>query len=341
MKSLHVGSVAPALSLAVAGACCFSAHAGVGGPINAFGLTHTPLGQAQLNDSGGTLTVSNIGSSGKDGVSIDLGAAEGFECELDFGPRLQLPPGMVHQFDNLIESYQPGGPELKAICAVFQETNGGLASLSLDLSALNPGMLRVELELDGQVLQTYEFPQPFPAPILIGELGTSSDGRKGTLTISNIGSSGKDGVSAACNFCVDSFFDVEYEVPFQVSVDGNGLVIADAVRFTLLQMPAGSLPLPPFTRAEMRGAHTGAGNQFTLTDEALGLFGTTHRALGTAQMSAGGDHLTISNIGSSGKDGVSQDPLPPTTVHNLFELGDIQTSVPSVLSVTSLLSLDG
>jgi hypothetical protein len=310
--------------------------------MHAFGLPHAPLGQAQLNESGGTLTVSNIGSSGKDGVSIDLGACDGFECEVDFGPRLQLPPGMLYQIDAF--SPIPGsgfGQDQKTLCAQFQEANGGLAALSLDLGALDPGMLRVEVELGGQILQTHEFPQPFPTPILIGELGTSSDGRHGTLTISNIGSSGKDGVSTDCQFCVDSFFDVEYLTPFQVSVAGGGVVIADAVRFTLLQMPAGSLPAPPFTRVEMRGAHTGGGNQFTLTDEALGLFGTTHRAIGTAHMSTGGGTLTVSNIGSSGKDGVSQDPLPPGTPRSVFQLADIQTSVPSVLSVTSLLALDG
>ena len=36
------------------------------------GLPNQPLGNAQLNSNGSTLTVSNIGSSGKDGVSIDI-----------------------------------------------------------------------------------------------------------------------------------------------------------------------------------------------------------------------------------------------------------------------------
>jgi hypothetical protein len=342
VNSQDLGSFAPALCIAVAGACCFSAQAGVPGPVNAFGLQHTALGQAQLIDSGGTLTISNIGSSGKDGVSIDLGEAEGFECEVDFGPAFQLPPGMLYQFDCIATFGGPGaGQDQKALCAQFHETGGGLAALSLDLSVLNPGMLRVEVELDGQVLQTHEFGQPFPNPILIGELGTSSSGRGTKLKISNLGSSGKDGVYTNCVGCVDSFFDIFIDEDRRVSVGGGGLVTADAVIFTLLEMPAGSLPPPPFTRCEMRGAHTSAPNQFTIIDEALGLFGVTHRALGTAHMSSSGGTLTVSNIGSSGKDGVRQDPLPPGSQGNHYEFADLTTSDPFELAVVSTISLEG
>ena len=49
-----------------------------GTPVTVYnGLPNLPLGQATLNESGGTLTVSNIGSSGQDGVSIDLGRSRG------------------------------------------------------------------------------------------------------------------------------------------------------------------------------------------------------------------------------------------------------------------------
>ena len=48
------------------------------------GLTHTILGSASLaiDPASGYLNVSNIGSSGKDGVSIDLGEVESFRCEV-------------------------------------------------------------------------------------------------------------------------------------------------------------------------------------------------------------------------------------------------------------------
>jgi hypothetical protein len=331
------GLVAPALSIVGAGACCFPALAG-GGPVSAFGLQHAPIGQAQLDPQGSRLVVSNIGSSGKDGVSIDLGETQGFHCEADFGQRGQLPPGMLFRFDATAQF--PGG-DLNLYCFQLEEVGNGLGGLSMDLSALNPGMLRVEAVLDGQVQETYEFGQPFPNPILVGDLGTTPDGKGSTLTVSNIGSSGKDGVAAGCTFCIDSFFDIHYQTPFQGSVGGNPVVIADAVRFTLLQMPAGSLPLPPFTRAEMHGAVPGSLYQFGVNEEAIELFDLPHRALGQAQMSAGGDHLTISNIGSSGKDGVSQDPLPPGSQGNNYEFSGIAPPDAFLLTVESDVLLEG
>ena len=43
------------------------------------GLANRSLGGAQLDASGGTLTVSNIGSSGEDGVSIEIPDCELFD----------------------------------------------------------------------------------------------------------------------------------------------------------------------------------------------------------------------------------------------------------------------
>src|ERR1051326_513925 len=54
--------------------------------ITAFGLQHTPLGQAQLTYAGGQLTVDNIGSSGQDGVSVALKQAQGVETQPTLAP---------------------------------------------------------------------------------------------------------------------------------------------------------------------------------------------------------------------------------------------------------------
>lgn len=45
--------------------------------VQIFGLQNQPLGQAVLQPQGGHLHVSNIGSSGKDGVSINMPPSEG------------------------------------------------------------------------------------------------------------------------------------------------------------------------------------------------------------------------------------------------------------------------
>ncbi|MCH7663293.1 MAG: hypothetical protein IH859_05410 [Chloroflexi bacterium] len=50
-----------------------------------FGLKHTPLGAATLKTVNGSLVVSNIGSSGEDGVSIDVGAAIFWEADMLIG----------------------------------------------------------------------------------------------------------------------------------------------------------------------------------------------------------------------------------------------------------------
>lgn len=43
-----------------------------------FGLTHCPLGNARVMDSGGALRADNIGSSGQDGVEIELSGSRGW-----------------------------------------------------------------------------------------------------------------------------------------------------------------------------------------------------------------------------------------------------------------------
>ena len=56
---------------------CTVASAQTGGPVDAFGYSHSALGNAQLSYSASSgLTVGNIGSSGQDGVAIDLTGAQ-------------------------------------------------------------------------------------------------------------------------------------------------------------------------------------------------------------------------------------------------------------------------
>ena len=178
----------PALFFAV-GLVSSPALAGPG--LDAFGLAHSPLGTAQLTFDGDTLSIANIGSSGKDGVRIDLGPSQGLFGEVDFGPAGGLRPGMAFWID----AFTPASPELagqdqKAFCARFQEAQGGLAALSLDVAFYDPTTIRVDASLGGQVQQTFVFAQPFPDPLVVSNIGSSGlDGVR--LTISNIGSSGK------------------------------------------------------------------------------------------------------------------------------------------------------
>lgn len=80
------------------------------------------------------------------------------------------------------------------------------------------------------------------------------------------------------------------------------MVIADDVRMILHE----AKPMAPITTVQMHAmAAPGALYQFTIVHEVLGNFGNAHTALGMATMNASGEHLTISNIGSSGNAGAA------------------------------------
>lgn len=55
----------------------------LGDGVLALGRAHTPMGTATLQESDGTLTVSNIGLSGDDGVAIEVGSAEAVLLDLE------------------------------------------------------------------------------------------------------------------------------------------------------------------------------------------------------------------------------------------------------------------
>ena len=71
----------------------------------------------------------------------------------------------------------------------------------------------------------------------------------------------------------------------------------------------------PLSATEMRGADY---RQIELVDEALGMFDVEHRVRGSAQFDARGGQLTISNIGSSGQDGVEMRWLEQTAERDGF-----------------------
>jgi hypothetical protein len=82
-----------------------------------FGLPHTPLGNATLglDPSSGELVVSNLGSSGQDGVSIGLGGVTGFRAAVDIGPQGELPPGAIFQMDAFAPAPVASGQSQKTL----------------------------------------------------------------------------------------------------------------------------------------------------------------------------------------------------------------------------------
>ena len=144
-QSFHRGTLA---SIFAAGVVAGPALAGTG--FNAFGLDHSPLGAGQLSLDGGVLTASNIGSSGLDGVRIDLGPSQGLNSEVDFGPAGGLRPGMAFWIDAFTPApLALAGQDQKALCARFQEVQNGLTALSLDVLFYDPTTVRVVASLGG------------------------------------------------------------------------------------------------------------------------------------------------------------------------------------------------
>jgi hypothetical protein len=269
-----------------------------------FGLPHTPLGNAalDLDPSSGELVVSNIGSSGEDGVSIDLDGATGFVAAVDIGPQGGLARGTFFRIDGLEHLGGPAasGQDQKPFCLTITETNGGQAAVSVDVSYYTPASLHVQARLDGVVVDNVVLEPPFPTLLITGEIGTGAFDEPVGITFPNSSTSSVQPGSTELLSMDMAGADI--------TIAGSVPVIADEI---LVGMTTATAP-PPIESIEMRGANV---SEFRVSDEAVGLFGNLHRALGQALLvgPVALSHccLTVSNMGSSGDDGVEAECVPP------------------------------
>jgi hypothetical protein len=239
------------------------------------GLTHVALGQADLTADGGTLTVSNIGSSGQDGVAIDLGEADGFITGLPVNPAL-MPAGasMMSQFRGTVDGavHQPIGA-----IGLVRSANG--VSALPDYSPVGAPTYTVDI-YNGDALAFSG--SGFSGPEFEIQTDVAFD------------------IDCECDwFELKWSWTFEFEVTFASS--GGAFVNGDRIVFTP-DMPTVSSAVA--TEVSMVAAGMPA---FIIHDEALRLFDVANRATGQAEMDATPDQLTVSNIGSSGQDGVSID----------------------------------
>jgi hypothetical protein len=140
--------VVPALCIAVAGTCCFEVLAGeVGGPVPAFGLLHTGIGQAQLGGGTDHLVVSNIGSSGKDGVRQELPPSTQSNVH-ELAPPVPTGPYVIVVNSSVsLDGLPPGTP---VIGSLYGDTTNPV-ELVVDLSALGAQTQTLEIDLDGEL----------------------------------------------------------------------------------------------------------------------------------------------------------------------------------------------
>ncbi|MEM7204732.1 MAG: CHRD domain-containing protein [Planctomycetota bacterium] len=246
------------------------------------GLAHSPLGNAHVSlDGQGNLVVSNLGSSGQDGVRVHLGESNGFGFTIadGFGP-----PGSYREWTRRGEvDGVPDQPTFSERFEIVQGPIGPRLRVVHDSSAMGATQLDITfLRADGSVVFSgligngvaYEFDLP-PGPFMPLEVQWD-------------------------NTCVARHcFPIIIDVP-QL---GISLPDVDAVRFYAVN-PTKTVTL--CSAVDSRAANVA---QMRLDDETVVTFGRAHAALGQAviEPESKGGRLKISNLGSSGCDGFSID----------------------------------
>lgn len=265
------------------------------------GLEHTPLGSAALIISPDDhLIVSNIGSSGLDGVSIDLGeTAEGFLTQQPIDPI--MPPGSWMRSDYYGEvngvADQPAG-------SLGMEWVAGSIVALVDFTPLGSPTYTVELRDAGGNVLTVQ-----------SGLGDSE--------VSIRPFSGDDVVCENRWTGLDTGWTWTWPTAsVEVSFGTGDVFIANGILFLPDLPPVGSVQV---NRIDVLAA--GMPSFETLGDKIL-VYETYHQAEGEAHLDASGGQLTVSNIGSSGLDGVSADLGETTSSCVIWEFQDGQVPAP-------------
>ncbi len=268
------------------------------------GLTHRDVGGARLDTSGGTLVVSNIGSSGCDGVSIDLGETPNFLTgELTFLPAV-LPPGLGCLATATGQVGGQSGRTLSTLRATALNSPTPEIQIEPDFSPLGASTHTVELFLGG-------------SPVF-SQAGQSGPGCIFPPPPSCVGTCGAPPIGGP------AFIRIDFPTAIPVTIPGGPTLQADRMVLTAegATQPAGALEelvltaLCPTWDPDLPLASLGR--------HGVGIFERAHFAVGDAELSPGGTRLKVSNLGSSGCDGVS------------IDLGDTDTGFKCELEPVSL-----
>lgn len=313
---------------------------GVGtGPFSGHGLVHETVGSAQIEEADvntrGPLTVSNIGSSGQDGVRVRIHEANGIwnkvspisvsankagslqlsNYKLQAGPIYVLsPPDSIHNPDNDCDGTVDGRDD---------DCDGISASLTA-----TPGSSVLELNIQG-----------FFDSVRV--VGTRSGGFGSAVSVSSDGSyllAGTITPQAGSNGDV-----VGYGVLPSTVIDGAGLVgrcIAIEFDGPVVFAPAGggSSIVCDVLRICPADGSTEVGSQRVFETRFAGLASVTvletellhlhkhYTSLGVAEIAAEGEALHFDNLGSSGLDGVRANGGP--RMQQMMQMMQMSVSAP-------------
>ncbi|MEM7106262.1 MAG: hypothetical protein AAF502_24245 [Bacteroidota bacterium] len=274
------------------------------------GLLTAGLGQAQTNLSPeGNLVVSNIGSSGEDGVSINLGESRGTEVRFD-ATHPQYP---LLQTLTLGASGSMGGTPGLPLGLLEVIDNGAGFTVTADYSSGGTTSMRIEVVNEGQIIHVIE---GYTDPIIATT--TEQPHRCGKRIRPGTGGP----FLPPPLLCY--YIGPDYGNPLPWNIPGHGTYFGDELR---VLAENGNAPVDYISDFSIQFIGP---NDLLINDLFLDMFEQFHQGLGQTQMSANGDHLTVSNIGSSGLDGVSIDlgedtkafemewlPLAPATGANI------------------------
>lgn len=320
--------------------CCFSCltsessfHSGTcetGRPYGAdtlarsstFGLSHRPLGQAELSVTGaGSLQVSNLESSGIDGVTIELGETAGVIPEIEFAPE-DVQPGAVLVAETF--GTVDGVPGQRAGTMTVQEVDSRVI-LTPDFSALGSDTYTMVLMRDGvEVFSQSGMSGP------AGSLPTQLSARRSKI---------------CCRVLLYSFpiGQGKDREPIPFSLSPTTTILTDNIFF----QHANTDRVSAFSALNVQ---TIGITKFNIIDEEISVFGPflEHRALGGAALVANNGTLVVSDIDSAGGSyGVSIDVAQPIPSNSqvltwAFDSPDDPTTLPNGASrVTSLFGVVG
>ena len=241
------------------------------------GLTNTTLGNATQVLSSNRTTISNLGSSGQDGVSLGLNPGNNFA-----GTWLDLDPGNALPAGAYIESQVVGtaGTVTNGVLGstVCTKTSAGGYAISVDYSPLGSSSHTVQV---------------FNGSVLVAQL----TGQTGPICAT---------VKLPPGTCtINPWLNNEWPSPTDITIVGGPTVVGTE----LLMLPEGATPVSAITGGQILAANIPT---ITIVNEGVSVSygGLTHTALGNASLllsgkTKKGGPLIIQNLGSSGQDGVS------------------------------------
>jgi hypothetical protein len=255
-------------------------------PVIFSGFLNTPVGQADAYpDTSGALSVVNIGSSGQDGVSINLGQALSCEVVVKTNKlRLRESPTLSHlRFTARgVVSGQANQP-LGYVDIRCLQTSDPLYEVTADLTPDGSPTQRIEVWSQGTLLAVF--------PGHTGVVGTVS------AWPSSFGKLGPSSLRLPC-------YRGNWPWPTRITVNGIQFL---ADQLLILQETGPVVDyLSTFT------VTAGDVDGFEIASESavqapITFSGYTNTALGTAILDSSTGDLSVANIGSSGQDGVTID----------------------------------